>query len=93
MTPRSRKPVMITMFGNNSNPKAFQANISQLLEESEETPNESSESHTTGSKESSSGSSIPSLMMNKEDIAAANDNGLPTVNEEARSSGLTSAFK
>lgn len=95
MTPRSRKPVMITMFGNNSNPKAFQANISQLLEESEETPNDSSESHTTGSKESSSGSSLPSvMMMNDDDIAAANDNGLPTVNEnEDGGSGLTSAFK
>lgn len=89
MTPRSRKPVMITMFGNNSNPKAYQTNISQLLEESEDIPNDSSESHTTGSKESSGGSLIP--LMNNDDIAAANDNGLPTENDDG--SGLTSAFK
>jgi Rho GTPase-activating protein 19 len=93
MTPRSRKPVMITMFGNNSSdPKAFQTNISQLLEESEEVPSESP--HTSGSKESSSsgGSSIP-LLMNTDDIAAANDNGLPTVDEAENQSGLSSAFK
>lgn len=90
MTPRSRKPVMITMFGNNSNPKSYQANISQLLEESEEVPNDSSESPSTGGSKESSGSNIP-LIMNNDDIAAANDNGLPTVNEDG--SGLTSAFK
>jgi hypothetical protein len=82
MTPRSRKPVMVTMFGNNlnynSDPKSYQTNISQLLEESEEV------SDTTASKESSgSNCSIP-----LNDIAAANDNGLPVIED-----GYSSAFK
>lgn len=82
MTPRSRKPVMVTMFGNNSDPKSYQTNISQLLEESEEVPSESNQSE---SKESSSGSNC-SIPLN--DIAAANDNGLPVIED-----GYSSAFK
>lgn len=80
MTPRSRKPVMVTMFGNNSDPKSYQTNISQLLEESEE------QSESTTSKETSSGSNC-SIPLN--DIAAANDNGLPVIEVD----GYSSAFK
>lgn len=69
MTPRSRKPVMVTMFGN-SDPKSYQTNISQLLEESEDILNESNKSATQSTpstqstnkdmkSQSSSGSSIP----------------------------------
>lgn len=83
MTPRSRKPVMVTMFGNNSDPKSYQTNISQLLEESEEMP-DSIQSELSTSKESS-GSSC-SIPLN--DIAAANEHGLPVIED-----GYSSAFK
>lgn len=86
MTPRSRKPVMISMFGNNSD-KTYQTNISQLLEETEEMPSESIQSESTTSKESSSGS-CGSIPLN--DIAAANDNGLPVVEDNG---GYSNAFK
>ena len=82
MTPRSRKPVMISMFANNSDPKSYQANISQLLEEPEEIPSEPSTPSASETK-------IP-----LNDIAAANDNGLPSVaNNEVYSGGLSNAFK
>lgn len=73
MTPRSRKPVMVTMFGND--PKPYQTNISQLLEESED--------------QSESNGSSCSIPLN--DMASANDNGLPIVDDE--NGGYSSAFK
>jgi hypothetical protein len=86
MTPRSRKPVMITMFGNLD--QKYQANISQLLEESEEVLNENE----------SQVEAPPQLVTEEVPISldGANDNGLPSVaeNGSSNSSGsLSSAFK
>lgn len=92
MTPRSRKPVMLTMFGNSE--KSYQTNISQLLEESE---NEEVEfavpapSVPLSSLIPQSSEAIANTSLN-----AANDNGLPTVAETGSSSSsgsLSSAFK
>jgi hypothetical protein len=86
---------MVTMFGNSSDPKAYRTNISQLLEESDELQDNSSQLTATPSAEpvisqTSSGSSIPINYLvlstqNSDDISlnAANDNGLPTVNMNA----------
>jgi hypothetical protein len=90
MTPRSRKPVMLSLFGNSER----QTNISQLLEESEEVIQENEEL-------SSQAVPIKMLSKNNQDISnaslnAANDNGLPTIPEHgsSNSSGsLSSAFK
>lgn len=100
MTPRSRKPVMLSMFGNPE--KSYQTNISQLLEESEEGPQEN-DSRQDDEFSSQSNSVLTNNIVSQasEDIAntslnAANDNGLPTVaeNGSTNSSGsLSSAFK
>jgi len=96
MTPRSRKPVMLSLFGNSE--KSYQTNISQLLEESEEINQEEPASSQTQQVPMNN---LNILSQNTEDISnaslnAANDNGLPTINENGstNSSGsLSSAFK
>lgn len=95
MTPRSRKPVMLAIFGN-SDPKSYQNNISQLLEDSEGeteamTPTSSGEKPLTNLQ-------VNNLRSKSEsDISSANDNGLPVVETGSNSSttpdSLTSAFK
>jgi hypothetical protein len=99
MTPRSRKPVMLAIFGN-SDPKNYQNNISQLLEESEEneemlTPQSSGEIPLTSLQ-------LNNLRSKSEsDISSANDNGLPVVetivsngsNSSSTPESLSSAFK
>lgn len=93
MTPRSRKPVMLSLFGNSE--KSYQTNISQLLEESEEINQEEFPTQQVPMN------NLNILSQNTEDISnaslnAANDNGLPTIHENGstNSSGsLSSAFK
>jgi len=93
MTPRSRKPVMLSLFGNSE--KSYQTNISQLLEESEEINQEEFPTQQVPMN------NLNILSQNTEDISnaslnAANDNGLPTIaeNGSTNSSGsLSSAFK
>lgn len=85
MTPRSRKPVI-----------SYQANISELLEESEEMPTESSQS-ASSSPQSSGDIPLNSLQINKlrskseSDILAANDNGLPVVDIAFPNDGSSSS--
>lgn len=74
---------MLAIFGN-SDPKSSQNNISQLLEESEEMLNESNELKPTTSAE------IP-LFSDKNDIASANDNGLPVIDNNKMSNGSGSS--
>lgn len=88
MTPRSRKPVMLAIFGN-SDPKSSQNNISQLLEVSEEMLDESKEPKPSTSDE------IPEIPF---DIASANDNGLPVFDNKtskgsSSSGSLSNAFR
>lgn len=104
MTPRSRKPVMITMFSN-SDPKSY-----RTIEEVEEIPSDSGDSQSTNKdvvSQSSSASSIPIgcinlLSQNSEEVLntslnTANNNGLPSVAENGSSKNssesLTIAFK
>lgn len=84
MTPRSRKPVMITMFGN-LDQKSYQANISQLLEESEEIINE----NDVPTQEIA----LPTISENATNTSlnAANDNGLP-IAENASSSNSSGSL-
>lgn len=104
MTPRSRKPVMLAIFGN-SDPKS-----SQLLEEQEDqlTDNEA-ESPPVQALTPQSSSEIPLTNMqindlrskSESDISSANDNGLPVVetvisngsNSSSTSESLSSAFR
>jgi hypothetical protein len=84
MTPRSRKPVMLAIFGN-SDPKSSQNNISLLLEEHEDENEENT-------------NEIKVLQPTTDDISSANDNGLPVVdtkvsNGSSSSSSLSSAFR
>jgi hypothetical protein len=99
MTPRSRKPVMLALFGN-SDPKSYQNNISELLEESE---GESDPMTPTSSGEIPlSNLQVNNLRSKSEnDISSANDNGLPVVetivsngsNSSSTPDSLTSAFR
>lgn len=96
MTPRSRKPVMLAIFGN-SDPKSYQNNISELLEESE---GESEAMTPTSSGEIPlSNLQVNNLRSKSEnDISSANDNGLPVVetvgsNSSSTPESLTSAFR
>lgn len=91
MTPRSRKPVMLAIFGN-SDPKSSHNNISQLLEESEEMLNESNEKPRD----------LQMIAHGEiDDIASANDNGLPVFDTKtsngssssSNSGSLSSAFR
>lgn len=84
MTPRSRKPVMLAIFGN-SDPKSSQNNISLLLEEHEDENEENT-------------NEVKVLQPTTDDISSANDNGLPIVdtkvsNGSSSSSSLSSAFR
>lgn len=99
MTPRSRKPVMLAIFGN-SDPKSYQNNISELLEESE---GESEAMTPTSGEIPLNNLQVNNLRSKSEnDISSANDNGLPVV-ETIVSNGsnssavtldsLTSAFR
>lgn len=99
MTPRSRKPVMLAIFGN-SDPKSYQNNISELLEESE---GESDSMTATSSGEIPlNNMQVNNLRSKSEnDISSANDNGLPVVetvvsngsNSSSTPDSLTSAFR
>jgi len=99
MTPRSRKPVMLAIFGTD----AKSSNISQLLEESGEMLAECEEEAVA---QSSGDIPLNNLLLSKlrskseSDISSANDNGLPVVMEPISSQGsnsapesLTNAFK
>lgn len=105
MTPRSRKPVMLAIFGND--PKSYQNNISQLLEESEEMQTES-ESHSDENDltpQSSGEVPLNNQQLNnlrsksESDISSANDNGLPVIepiiskSSSSDPESLTSAFR
>lgn len=100
MTPRSRKPVMLAIFGN-SDPKSYQNNISELLEESGEiqADNESATPQSSGEIPLSLQlDNLPS--MSESDMSSANDNGLPVVetvvsngsNSSSTPESLSSAF-
>lgn len=89
MTPRSRKPVMLALFGN-SDPKSYQNNISELLEESGEMQAEiDSQSQEDGkmllTPQSSGEIPLNNLQLDnlrsksESDMSSANDNGLPVV--------------
>lgn len=80
MTPRSRKPVMLAIFGN-SDPKS-QNNISLLLEEHEDCMNESND-------EKPKEIPLTNLQPSGDDISTANDNGLPVIDKI--STGSTSS--
>lgn len=109
MTPRSRKPVMLALFGN-SDPKSYKNNISELLEESEEIQTESenqSDELTPLSPQSSGEIPLNNLQLNnlrsksESDMSSANDNGLPVVetvvstgsNSSSTPESLSSAFR
>lgn len=88
MTPRSRKPVMLALFGNGDQ-KHFQSNFSELLEEPEDA--QETENPTESKLRSKSENDISS---------AINNNGLPDASEmiptqESSSApeSLTSAFR
>lgn len=95
MTPRSRKPVMLAIFGN-SDPKSYPNDI---LEESEEMQTEESD----GSPQSSGEIPLNNLQVNnlrsksESDISSANDNGLPVVgavvSNGSTPDSLSSAFR
>lgn len=100
MTPRSRKPVMLSMFGNSE--KSYQTNISQLLEESEEIPGNELDEEIASQASTVPITNMNILSQNNDNISntslnAANDNGLPTIAENGSTgssgSSLTSAFK
>lgn len=104
MTPRSRKPVMLAIFGN-SDPKSYQSNISELLEEPEDMQTESDSNDVT--PQTSSEIPLNNIQLNhlrsksESDISSANDNGLPVVetvdtrgsSSSSTSESFTSAFK
>jgi hypothetical protein len=104
MTPRSRKPVMLAIFGNSdSNPKSYQSNISELLEENEI---QMTETQLDGQLAPQLSGDIPlnSLQLNnlrsnsESDMSSANDNGLPVVapsesNTSSTPKSLSNAFK
>lgn len=106
MTPRSRKPVMLAIFGN-SDPKSYQNNISELLEESGEMQAEiDSQPDDEANLTPQSSGEIPlnNLQINnlrsksESDMSSANDNGLPVVGVDGSTSSstpesLSSAFK
>lgn len=109
MTPRSRKPVMLAIFGN-SDPKSYKNNISELLEESEEIQTETenqSDELTLLTPQSSGEIPLSNLQLNnlrsksESDISSANDNGLPVVeavvsngsNSSSTPESLSSAFR
>lgn len=83
MTPRSRKPVMLAIFGN-SDPKSNQNNISELLEESGEVQTDQEPAVSPATQSSGE----------KSDMSSANDNGLPAVvsNSSSTTESLSSAF-
>lgn len=97
MTPRSRKPVMLALFGNGDQ-KHFQSNFSELLEEHEE-EQEADQQYNAEVIENQTESKLRSKSEN--DISSAiNNNGLPDASEmmttHASSSApesLTSAFR
>lgn len=88
MTPRSRKPVMLAIFGN-SDPKSYQNNISELLEESGEMQAEidslPEDKKLLLTPQSSGDIPLNSLQLDnlrsksESDMSSANDNGLPVV--------------
>lgn len=95
MTPRSRKPVMLAIFGND---QKSHNNISQLLEEPEEMQSDDDAPQSSGE--------IPlnNLQLNnlrsksESDISSANDNGLPVVetvgsNSSSTPESLSNAFR
>jgi hypothetical protein len=95
MTPRSRKPVMLAIFGN-SDPKSYQNNISELLEDS--AGETEAMTPTTSGEMPLNSVQVANLRSKSEnDISSANDNGLPVVSNGSNSSStpesLTSAFK
>lgn len=87
MTPRSRKPVMLAIFGN-SDPKSYQNNISELLEESGEMQAENESPSASATLQSSGEIPLNSLQlenlpsMTDSNMSSANDNGLPVVETE-----------
>ena len=99
MTPRSRKPVMLALFGN-SDPKSYQNNISELIEDS---AGETEAMTPTSSGEIPLNSFQVNYLRSKSesDISSANDNGLPVVetvvsngsNSSSTPESLTNAFK
>lgn len=94
MTPRSRKPVMLALFGNGDQ-KHFQSNFPELLEEPEEAL-ETEQQYKAKEIENATESKLRSKSEN--DISAAiNNNGLPDASEMVPSSSapesLTSAFR
>ncbi|CAO1404509.1 unnamed protein product [Diamesa tonsa] len=97
MTPRSRKPVMLALFGNGDQ-KHFQSNFSELLEEHEE-EQEADQQYNAEEIENQTESKLRSKSEN--DISSAiNNNGLPDASvmmpTHASSSApesLTSAFR
>lgn len=107
MTPRSRKPVMLAIFGN-SELKSYQNNISELLEESEEMQTDSQQDQKMLLTPQSSGEiplnnlQLDNLRSKSEsDMSSANDNGLPVVeriasngsNSSSTPDSLSSAFR
>jgi hypothetical protein len=94
MTPRSRKPVMVTMFNNLD--QKYQANISQLLEE-DEMPNDCDSSTQEMPVPLIPISVMPPVAGDEvanTSLNGANDNGLPVAETGSSSSGsLSSAFK
>lgn len=97
MTPRSRKPVMLALFGNGDQ-KHFQSNFSELLEESEEALETDSQCKIEVIE-----NPTESKLRSKSEIdisSAINNNGLPDASEmvpthESSSApeSLTSAFR
>lgn len=98
---------MLAIFGN-SDPKSYQNNISQLLEEeSEEQLEQESQPGVMLSPQSSGELPLNQLQINNlcsksdSDMSAANDNGLPAVetvmsngsNSSSTPESLSSAFK
>lgn len=108
MTPRSRKPVMLALFGN-PDTRSYQSNISELLEESEDMLTQDQSRSLDGqvlTPQSSGDVPLNSIQLNlissNEDyMSAANDNGLPVVetivsnasNSSSTPESLSSAFR
>ncbi|CRK97579.1 CLUMA_CG010965, isoform A [Clunio marinus] len=103
MTPRSRKPVMLAIFGN-SDVKSYQNNISELLEESETELQTTSDTQTQSSGDAPLNSfELKNIRSKSEnDISSANDNGLPvaqplssygSTSSSSTADSLSSAFK
>lgn len=99
MTPRSRKPVMLALFGNGDQ-KHFQSNFPELLEEPEEAL-ETEQQQYKAEEAENDGTESKLRSKSENDISSAiNNNGLPDASEMVPTHGsssapesLTSAFR